>query len=135
MGETDAYALTAFYDERLGHYLWHAGVVGLSSLLIYRGWKHTAAMKRGTIGLISVAGLIYGFTFFLIVIEGATAPLGVPYAALIALLGLTWGRKRLRQQPLLCFFFIAHLAAVVVFAGWAAYWHGLPEFSEVGIID
>lgn len=85
--------------------------------------------------MVSVAGLIYGLTYFIIVIEAGTAPLGVPYATLITLFGFTWGWKRLRQQPLLGFFFVAHMVAVVLFAGWAIYWRGLPEFSDVGIID
>ena len=52
MRGSDTYRLTKFYDETLGHYLWHVGFAGLLAL----------------------------------------------------------------------------------FAPWAAYWGGLPEFSEVGII-
>ena len=39
MTGSDIYNLTYFYDEVLGHYLWHLGVIGLSALLIYRQWK------------------------------------------------------------------------------------------------
>ena len=82
-----------------------------------------------------LAGIIHGFTLFILIIEGGTAPLGVPFAVLVTLLGLIWGWKRFRQQPLLVFFFVACLVATLLFAGWGVYWGGLPEFSEVGIID
>ena len=59
----------------------------------------------------------------------------MPFAALVVLFTLVWGRKKLRQQPLLPFFLVAYLVATLFFAGWAIYWGGLPEFSEVGIID
>ncbi|MFH1087172.1 MAG: hypothetical protein V1737_01135 [Chloroflexota bacterium] len=54
-----------------------------------------------------LARVIHGFTFFMIVIEGGTAPLCVTFAAL----------------------------ATLVFAGRGAYWHGLPQLSELGCIQ
>ncbi len=30
---TDIYRLTYFFDERLGHYVWHVGILGLGALL------------------------------------------------------------------------------------------------------
>lgn len=131
---TPAYSLTNFYDEVLGHYLWHIGVVGISALLMLRQ-RGSIPSQQTTPWLPGVAGFIYGFTFFIIVIEGATTSLGVPFAALAALFGLVRGRRWLRQQPLLLFFVIAYLTATLFFVGWAIRWGGLPEFSKVGIID
>ena len=135
MTGSDASVLTNFYDEVLSHYLWHFGVMGLSTLLILRQWQTPFIGGRAELGLESLAGVIHGFTFFLIVVEAGTAPLGIPFAILVTLFGLVWGRKKLRQQPLLAFFFVTYLVATIFFAGWAIYWGGLPQFSEVGIID
>jgi hypothetical protein len=90
--------------------------------------------ERANVWLESLAGIIYGFTFFLLIIVRGTAPLGIPFAILVAVFGMLWGRKKLRRQPLLAFFLVSHLIAIILFAGWAIYWGGLPQFSQVGII-
>lgn len=132
---TNAYSLANFYDEVLSHYLWHFGVMGLSVLLFLRQWRNQFSESQTAIWLTSLAGVIYGFTFFMIIIEGGTALLGVPFVALFTLFGLIWGRRKLKQQPLILFFVVAYITAAIFFAGWTIYWHGLPEFSQVGIID
>ena len=132
---SDIYSLTNFYDEVLSHYLWHFGIFGLSALAISRQWRNPFAEGKIVSRLPILAGIIHGFSLFVIVIEAGTAPLGMTFAILVTLLGLIWGRKRFNQQPVLLFFFITCLVAVLLFAGWAIYWQGLPEFSEVGIID
>ena len=130
---TDVYRLTYFFDEGLGHYLWHLGTLGLAALLVYHEWRRPAGVTTTWWAAI-VAGLIYGFCFFCIFLEGQTVVLGLPFA--VALVGLTLlrGRARLSQQPVLAFFFVTCLVAVVLFAGWGAYWHGFPQFSDVGLI-
>jgi hypothetical protein len=135
METNDAYVLTYFYDEVLSHYLWHGGVIGLSALLIWRQWKNPLADEQSVLWPESLAGLIYGFTYFTIVTEGGTALLGVPYAGLVTLFSLGWGWKRMRQQPILTFFFVSAVAATILFACGAIRWGGLPQFSEVGIIE
>ncbi len=132
--ESDVYVLTHFYDEVLSHYLWHLGVVGLAALLLIRQWRNPFAENRSSFTLVILAGIIYGFTFFLIIIEGGTAPLGIPFAIVVTLAALIWGRKNLSRQPLLAFFLVSFGVATLLFAGWAIYWGGLPQFSEVGII-
>ena len=134
---SDAYALTHFYDEVLSHYLLHFAVAGLAVLLVVRQWRNPFIEGRSALWLESLAGVIHGFTYFLMVVEARMAPLGVPFVILTTVFGLVWGRKKLRQQPLLAFFFVSYLVATILFAGWAMYWGGLPEFSDprVGIID
>lgn len=134
MNDSQIHRLTYFYDEYLSHYLWHFGVVAFSTLLIVRQWQHPLIKERANVWLESFAGIIYGFTFFLLIIEGGTAPLGIPFAILVAVFGMLWGRKKLRRQPLLAFFLASHLVATILFAGWAIYWGGLPQFSQIGII-
>jgi hypothetical protein len=143
MDTGDVHTLAHFYDEVLSHYLWHIGVVGLSALLVWRQWQQPYIGERLALWPEGVAGLIHGLTYFIIVVEARTAPLGVPFAALIVLFGLAWGRTRLRRQPLLAFFFVAYLVATILFVYWAIRWTGsscsnlLPEFSDpcVGFID
>lgn len=132
---SDVETLTHFYDEVLSHYLWHLGLVGLSALLIYRQWKNPFVDQRSGLGFEIAAGIIHGFNYFLTIVEAATTPLGVPFAIAVVLFTLVWGRQRLRQQPVLAFFFVAYLVACLFFLGWGLYWGGLPEFSKVGIID
>jgi hypothetical protein len=127
--------LNNFYDEVLSHYLWHTGMVGLSGLIMFRQWQRPFAGERSPLALEAVAGSLYGAVFFGAVVEGGTAPLGLPFAALVTLFGLVWGRKRFRQQPLLAFFFTGYLVATIFFVGWAIYWRGLPQFTHIGIID
>jgi hypothetical protein len=127
------YRLIYFYDEHLSHYLWHIGLVGLAGLLIYREWRHPAGIP--TIWWAAVlAGLIYGFTCFAVFLEGQTVPLGFPFAIVVALVTVLGGRRRLALRPLLAFFFIACMVAIVLFAGWGLYWGGFPQFSDVGLI-
>lgn len=135
MEGTDIYNLSNFYDEVLSHYLWHFGVVGLSAMLIYRQWRNPLAEGKTSTWLVILAGIIYGFTYFALIIEGATTPLGVTFTVLAVLFMVIYGRKNLTQQPVTFFFLVAYLLALLLFIGWGVYWQGLPEFSEVGIID
>lgn len=126
--------LTHFYDEGLSHYLWHVGLVGLSALLIHRQWTAPFAAGRSGLGLEIAAGIIHGLNYFITIVEAATAPLGVPFAAGVVAFTLLRGRRELGRQPILAFYFVAYLVASLCFLGWGLYWGGLPEFSKVGII-
>ena len=130
---TTIYQLTYFYDEHLSHTMWHIGVLGFAALLIYREWHRPAGIATTWWAAI-LGGLIYGFTYFCIFLEGQTVVVGLPFALVITLLTLIWGRKKLGQQPILAFFFIACLVALVFLGGWGLYYGGFPQFSEVGLI-
>jgi hypothetical protein len=130
---TSIYQLAYFFDEHMSHYMWHIGVVGLAALLIYREWRQPAGIAT-TWWVAILGGLMYGFTYFCIFLEGQTVVVGLPFALIITLLTLIWGRKKVAQQPILAFFFIACLVAVVLFGGWGLYYRGFPQFSDVGLI-
>jgi len=133
--DSDIYVLTYFFDEDLSHFIWHLGLVGLSALLIYRQWKHPFQESSRGLGLAIAGGVIYGLTYFLTVVEAGTTLLGVPFAVLAVLFIMVWGRKNLKQEPLVTFFLCAYLLAIILFAVWAIVNGGrLPEFSEVGLI-
>jgi len=130
----DVYSLTYFYDETLGHYLWHLGTIGLSGLLIYRQWNnplsHTKAITTSNI----LAGLIYGFVFFAMVVEGNTVPMGLPFSVLAIVFVLVWGREKLKQQPVIIMFLVGYSFALLLFAIWGIWQHGFPGFFEAGIM-
>jgi hypothetical protein len=132
-GFSSAADLTYFYDEQLGHYLWHIGILGLAALLLYREWRRPAGLITSW-GITLPAGIIYGFTVFAATLEGQTAPMSLPFMLLATLFTLIWGRNRLKGQPMLAFFFASFLIAALFYTGWGLYWGGLPEFSQVGII-
>jgi hypothetical protein len=134
MRDTAAYTLTYFYDETLGHILLHSGVMGLAALLLIRQWQNPFSGQKASLGLLLPAGVIHGLTFFVIVVEGGTAILGIPFATAVILFSLLLGRGKLRQQPLLLFFLVSYVVAIIFLAGWGIYWRGLPEFSALGFI-
>lgn len=130
--DSDVAALTHFYDEVLGHYLWHFGIIALSALLLLRQWRNPFAGERPHLVLTSAAGILYGIPCFTAGIEGGTVSLFFPFSMAVVAVTLIWGRGKLRQQPLLAFFFVGYLLATVLFAAWGLYWGGFPQFSELG---
>lgn len=130
---SDLYTLIYFYDEHLSHYLWHAGLVGLAALLIYREWRAPAGspVVWWATGL---AAVLYGFTYFCVFLEGQTVLLGLPFAVGAAAVALIGHRRQLAQRPVTAFLALACLLAALLFLGWGLYWGGFPEFSDVGLI-
>jgi hypothetical protein len=131
MNGGDIFRLSHFYDEVLSHYLWHLGIIGLSIFLIFHEWRGCVT-GSGRSWPVLIAGLIYGFSYFLIVIEAGTAPVGITFAVFIVLFGIFRGRHYCNQKTLLAFFSTAYALAVLLFIIWAIMWGGLPQFSEVG---
>jgi hypothetical protein len=130
---TDIYQLAYFFDEHLSHYLWHLGVLGLAALLIYREARRPTGAATAWWAAI-VAGILYGFLYFCIFLEGQTVVLGLPCALVLVAYCLISERRKLAQRPVLAFFFVACLLALLLFTGWGLYWRGFPQFSDVGLI-
>ena len=131
---SDVFALTYFYDEVLSHYLWHFGVVLLAVLLLVRGWRHPYSARQEPAWPAVLAGIIHGFTLFLIFIEAGTVILGVTFILICILVILIWGRDRLKHQPIMVFLLTSSITVLLFLAGWGFYWKGFPQFSELGII-
>jgi hypothetical protein len=131
-GSSDLHRLVHFYDEVLSHYLWHAGILGLSALLVAA--EATGATSTVQNRIVLPAAVVYGITYFLAVNEGGTVPLGLPGAAAVGLWVLVRGRQARSGRPLAMFFLAAYLAALVLLAGWGLYWGGFPEFTDVGLL-
>ena len=101
----DLQTLTHFYDEELSHYLWHAGIAGLSALLIFRQWKNPFLEESAGLSKLVIAGVIYGITYAAAIMEGGTAPLGVAFALMVTLFIPVKKLNNLRLDPLILFFF------------------------------
>lgn len=128
---TTAYRLTYFYDEILGHVLWHLGIVGLSALLIYSAWQPNSTEEPVQYPSIIPAALIYGFTYFALIIEGGTWVIGLPFALIAALAPFLWRRATLFRRPGLMFFTLGYLISLMFFMIWGLMWRGFPEFTDV----
>ncbi len=133
-GTTNIHGIVHFYDEVLSHYLWHAGIAGLSILLVFAPALRRQTAPRVGWGIVLASAILYGLTYFLAINEGGTVPIGLPAAVLIPLAILVFHRRDLRTHNLVAFFFVGYLLAVVLFLAWYAYWGGFPEFSEVGLL-
>ncbi len=133
-GTTNIHGIVHFYDEVLSHYLWHAGIAGLSILLVFAPALRPPTAPRVGWGIVLASAILYGLTYFLAINEGGTVPIGLPAAVLIPLVILAFHRRDLRTHNLVAFFFVGYLLAVVLFLAWYAYWGGFPEFSEVGLL-
>jgi hypothetical protein len=133
-GSSGIHDIVHFYDEVLSHYLWHAGIVGLSILLVVAPAAVTTEAVPIRWGIVAPASLLFGLTFFMAINEGGTVPLGLPAAIIIMLGFLLLRRHQIRTHNLTAFFLLGYLIATILFIGWFIYWGGFPEFSEVGII-
>ena len=110
-------------------------VVGTAVRRSVRQWRNPFAGQTEGMLMVIAGGLIYGFTYFLTVVEAGTAPLGVPFAIVVTVFGLIWGRKQFKRQPMTTFFVVGYGLATLLIVIWAIWQGGLPEFSEVGIIQ
>ena len=126
-----AYALTYQYDEYISHFIWHGALLALSGLIVFQSWWDPSMQQRSEWGWIVPAGLLYGFTFASATLEGRTVVLGFPFAILLVLIVLGWGRARLSVKPLIAFFFLGYLVAAILIGGWALTWGGFLEPSVV----
>ncbi len=133
-GTTNVHTIVHFYDEVLSHVLWHAGIAGLSILLVFAPWPAPGSTRRLRWGIVAASAALYGLTYFLAIDEGGTVAIGFPAAVLVPLAILAFRRRDLRTHNVIAFFFVGYLLAVVLFLAWYAYWGGFPEFSEVGLL-
>ena len=131
---TSVAALAHFYDEVLSHFLWHAAMMGLAALLMLRQWRDPFVGETSSLGTELGAGLLHGINYALMVLEGGTTVIGVPFAMIAVVVIAGWGRRDLRAKPVVTFFLVAFGVALLVFLGWGLYWGGLVEPSAVGLI-
>ena len=131
--ETEPGTLDLWLDETLSHWMWHAAWVGLAILTLAAATRGPAVARPRTSVTAVVAGLIYGVTFFLVSVEGATTLLGIPATFLILAWCLIAGGRGLRRHPVVTFFLVSSVVTLLGYLAWGARndWT-LPEFSKVG---
>jgi hypothetical protein len=134
MKGTSIYNLTEFYDETLGHYLWHFGMIGLSGLLIYRQRNNPISEIKEMPWINIIGGAIYGFVFFAMIVEGSTVPMGLPFAVLAVFFILFLSGRGKIKQPLNLFFLTGYSVALLLLAIWGIWHHGFPGFFETGLV-
>ncbi len=126
--------LDLWLDETLSHWMWHVAWVGLAILTLAAATRGASGSPRRASVTAVVAGLIYGVTFFLVSVEGATTQLGVPASILFLAWCVVAARRGLVRQPVVTFFLVSAIVTLVGYVAWGAVndWT-LPEFSKVGL--
>jgi predicted membrane channel-forming protein YqfA (hemolysin III family) len=130
---TDLGVLVAFLDEDLSHLMWHGAVIGLAGMTMYRSAgapPHILASGAGT--AVAIGGGLFGFTYFLMVVEGRTWPFGLSAAVLAAIFGWVLSEGRPLQRPALGLYLVGAVVALGLSVVWGAIndWQ-LVEFSTV----
>jgi hypothetical protein len=130
-------ALVELFDEELSHFIWHAGVIGLAGIIAGREfWSVAGPTVPRAAWLAAVGGgILFGATFFMMIVEGRTAVIGIPAAAVLGILPFVIRRRALGRLPITTFTATGFLLAMALTAVWFTINGGtLPEFSDVGII-
>jgi hypothetical protein len=113
---TEAGDLDHWFDEGLGHWLWHLAWAALSILMLWRATvRRTWPTPAGALAI--VAGLIQGMTFFFVTVEGETTLLGIPLSLFI----VAWtARETLggSTNPVFRFFLVSSAVTLLVYAVW-----------------
>ena len=139
-GSGDLQVLTHDLDEVVSHFIWHGALIGLSALIVVRSLGNTdwtdAATSPRSLASMTLAMVIFGFTFFAMVVEGGTALIGLPGAALIAAVGRSLAGRSMFRRPAVALFSGGYLVALLLCLIWAAMngWQ-LVEFSKAGLIQ
>lgn len=129
----DLYTLTYFLDEHLGHILWHAAIFGLAGLLVYHEWGSPAGEATSWWPTI-VSGVIYGFTLFVMTVEGQTPLMALLFSIGIVLFAVIWGRGKIKQRPVLAFFLSSGVVTLILYGVWLLMWGSFIEITKTGIL-
>ncbi len=113
-----------FWDERFSHIEAVLGWFGLVAAICLA--ERSSARSAGTsAGLLGLAALVLGWTFFTSTVEGQTWWIELPATALFCL----WAVRE--PRPLLRAAAGAFAVGAVMIAVWAALHGGVPEFSDL----
>lgn len=135
MEGSSLFALVYFFDESLGHILWHSGIVLLSVGLILMGLDNQMLNVKPILTIF--ASLLYGFTYFVTAVEGQTVIFTFPLAVVIpSVIGWLAHQRGIlfSRNLILSFYFFAYILALCLFILWGIWNKGFPQFSELGWI-
>ena len=126
--------LAHWFDEELGHWMWHVAWAALSVLMLAAASRAPATPAARTSITAAVAGVVHGATFFIVTVEGVTALLGIPASIGLLAWSAYLARPGLAGRPVVVFFLVSSIVSLVGYIGWAALNGGtLPEFTKVGL--
>lgn len=127
--------LDEWLDEVLSHWIWHAAWVGLLVLTFVaaRAGPPDARPAGGRAAMLAaVAGALHGFTWFVVTIEGVTAALGIPAAAVLLLLPLAQRPANGTRWVFARFLLVSSAVALLLYTLWAALNNAtLPEVTPM----
>ena len=122
--------LDHWFDEILSHWLWHVAWLALLGTLLWIGTRRPAVDARplgGALVVGAAAGLVHGFTWFVVTDEGGTWLLALPATAL--LLALSWLlRHSDPNRVIVTFLTLGSLVTLALYAIWIAA-NGWPPAS------
>lgn len=131
---TTAGELDRFLDEVLSHWVWHVAWLALLGVLLWTAttrsttslrddgavatrWAATRWVAAGTVGVSALAGILHGFTWFVVTDEGDTWPLAIP--ATVVLLALAWlVRDREPGRVVTTFLVVGSVVTLALYAIW-----------------
>lgn len=123
-------------DEVFSHYVWHAGLIGLTAVMAVRARAADAVrLTPAILALIAVGAVAFGFTYFAMVAEGETAVIGIPAAAVFGAGGLLLLRRNVLRGPAASVVVLGYVLAIGLFLVWSAMngWELVPP-SELDLI-
>jgi len=131
-----AFVLDYLFDEVLSHILWDSGFILISIGLLTAALSCRKADSTSSPILVSAGSLLYGFTYFCNGIEGQTVVFTLPLSLVVpAIVIFAIRHRRLKlSHPIILFYVLAYLWALLLFLYWGIRNRGFVEFSELGWI-
>ncbi len=127
---TPLYKLTYFFDETLGHILWDGGLLLVAIGLMLSSRNQQGILYANQVTLITLAALLYGFTYFVNAVEGQTVVFTFPAAIILPILIIL----NADRDIVALFFLFSFLISDLLFVVWWIWHFGFPQFSELGWI-
>lgn len=135
---TAAGNLDHFLDEVLSHWMWHVAWVGLLGVLLLvgvRGTGEAGRASRATTAIATIAGVLHGFTWFVVTDEGETWALAIPATLVVLLLAFLVRRRPGVARVVTTFLIAGAVVTLALYAVWVAYagWPPQSIIDRLGI--
>jgi len=130
---TSAGALDHALDEVLSHWMWHLAWVGLLGTLLLAGVtgaRTTTMASRRSKWVAGLAGVLHGFTWFVVTDEGGTWALAIPATILLLVLALLLRSRDGAGRVITSFLIVGSLLTLALYGTWIAY-AGWPPASLI----
>jgi hypothetical protein len=113
-----------FWDERFGHFEWHAGWFALlGAICLAEPGRATTIARREARAVL----VLLGFSLFTNTVEGGTWPLELGATAVF----VAWALSE-RRRPLLRVVATSFAIGAALIGVWAIWHGGVPQFRQLG---